>query len=175
MNPRSSKLRAEELKMIDDEVKVVLTLIKTNALVISNGLAPLTEKDLNAIDVDQSLDANDPHVILKGVRNLLDELRKGGIQSNLNQEELAYSIGHTVAKYATSFLEWQMKFLKCDFMPDGEVAVISNDNKYVLYPSMFVYRFLDDPAINNTIMLSLNMCKDQGFPPSEKNFEVIMG
>ncbi len=114
-------------------------------------------------------------MVLKCLRNLLDELKSGGIKTEFDNEELAYTVGHTIGLYATLYLEWNMKFLECDFMPDGEVAVISLDNKYVLYPSIFVYRFLENPEIENSFMLSQNTYKDKIFPPTSKDFEVLLG
>tara|TARA_B110000211_G_scaffold227189_1_gene281698 strand:- start:709 stop:873 length:165 start_codon:yes stop_codon:yes gene_type:complete len=46
MNPSASKSQSEELDTIDGEARAALEIIKSNAGIISKGLAPLTDADL---------------------------------------------------------------------------------------------------------------------------------
>ena len=175
MTPIATNLTEQEFDLIEKDTRSVLNLVKSNATEICNSKAPVTSGDIGRIDVNGPLDHNSAHIILKCIQNLLDEIRSGNIATDMNDEEIALTTGHAVVVYASIYLNWEVMRLKCEYVPDGEVAVISKDQKYALYPTKFLFKLLSKPETDNDLVLSLNMFKENKFPISIDDYEVIMG
>lgn len=176
MKPDESKLTHDEFQLMYTEAKTTLKLIKESANGIKNGLAYIEDKDIDAINPEISeLKNNDPIIILKCLRNLVDGIRLNEIDCNWDYEKLAYHLGHTYGIFASINLNWDMVFLTSNTMPEGEVAVVSKNRNHAMYPTLYFFRLLSDPQKDNASMLTINMAKENQLPETEENYTVILG
>ena len=160
MQPKESPINDQELQFMQEEIISIFELMKDNKEQLTRGLDKVTLTEIESINCTANYLHNDPQIILKLIRNLLDIIRQGIIDFQIDEETLAYPIGHTYGTFAAVYLNWDLKFLRSDHLPDGELALISKDKHYVIYPSSYIFRLLSDPTTQNDSFQIINKLKE---------------
>ncbi len=174
MKPQASALSEDEYDLVQGEVFQTLLQIEEDQECVADGLTPISLAEVESIDPGAPHE-NDPHLVLRAIRNLIDGIRSHEIESIDNEEVEAFRIGHTIAYFAARYLGWELEFLKSDHIPDGEVAVTSPDKTYALYPALYVYKLFVHPGDENTSLLTFNMLKKGEYSLSDGPYSVVLG
>lgn len=164
-----TRLNSDEITGLETEAQFIVKQIQEDN--DFKHIFPRFEK----IDFSLDLEKNPPEEILSALRFYIDALREKKISLDISLETQAYYIGHTIAIYSSIFLNWNLSFLESKLIPEGEVAVISKDRSYVFYPALEVYRLLTEPRCENSIMATINMCKEGIFPKTDEAYTIMMG
>ena len=164
MNPVESKLDDEETAEVFETASWGLDLLVKAGAALQGGLGNISPEDLQVLSNVQD-PQDDSDVVVCAIRNYIDLFRDGAVQPGVDLESLAYRLGYLYGFALKGLLGWEFVHLVSDAMKEGDVAVVSEDRSLVAYPAMFLFRLLSDPALENTVGLSVNMLAAR--PPAE--------
>lgn len=68
-----------------------------------------------------------------------------------------------------------MKHLKSDFMPEGDIALISPDKRFAIFPVAYFRKMIENQEMEDSSLIIVNMIVEDQPLKNRKDYDVLLG
>lgn len=163
-----TKIEEKELKNLFDTANKGFKFLLSYGSKLIGGYGGFEKSEYDNLNLDD-FSKNDPYLIIKSIRNILDLFLLEQIELNKEKKESSLLLGTLYNFCLKEYLNWDLNFIK-----DKELVVLSKDKKWMIISVSYIYKLLTYEESDNDLLLFVNMIKDKKLPRSKKDYTAIM-